>query len=64
VDDIATNLKVAEGLIAPYQAKVDTCLSGAEAVELVKRNYARGQSYDIIFMDHMMPGMDGIEARP
>jgi signal transduction histidine kinase/HPt (histidine-containing phosphotransfer) domain-containing protein/DNA-binding NarL/FixJ family response regulator len=57
VDDIATNLKVAEGLIAPYQAVVDTCLSGAEAVELVKHNF-----YDIVFMDHMMPGMDGVEA--
>jgi signal transduction histidine kinase/CheY-like chemotaxis protein/HPt (histidine-containing phosphotransfer) domain-containing protein len=57
VDDIATNLKVAEGLLAPYQAAVDTCLSGPEAIELVKR-----KSYDIVFMDHMMPGMDGIEA--
>jgi signal transduction histidine kinase/CheY-like chemotaxis protein/ligand-binding sensor domain-containing protein len=57
VDDIATNLKVAVGLMAPYQAEVDTVLSGAEAVELVKR-----RSYDIVFMDHMMPEMDGIEA--
>jgi len=57
VDDIATNLKVAEGLMSPYNAKIDTCLSGAEAIELVKRN-----KYDIVFMDHMMPEMDGIEA--
>jgi len=57
VDDIATNLKVAEGLLSPYQAAVDTCLSGVQAIELVKRN-----DYDIIFMDHMMPEMDGIEA--
>jgi signal transduction histidine kinase/CheY-like chemotaxis protein len=57
VDDIATNLKVAEGLISPYRAVVDTCLSGAEAVEMVKRH-----TYDIVFMDHMMPEMDGIEA--
>jgi signal transduction histidine kinase/CheY-like chemotaxis protein len=57
VDDIATNLKVAEGLLVPYQTTVDTCLSGAEAIELVKRN-----KYDLIFMDHMMPEMDGIEA--
>ncbi|GHV71116.1 hypothetical protein AGMMS49928_21550 [Spirochaetia bacterium] len=57
VDDIATNLKVAAGLMAPYRAAVETCLSGAEAVELVKR-----QEYDIIFMDHMMPEMDGIET--
>jgi signal transduction histidine kinase/CheY-like chemotaxis protein/HPt (histidine-containing phosphotransfer) domain-containing protein len=57
VDDIPTNLKVAEGLLSPYNAKIDTCLSGAEAIELVKKN-----KYDIIFMDHMMPEMDGIEA--
>jgi response regulator RpfG family c-di-GMP phosphodiesterase/signal transduction histidine kinase len=57
VDDIATNLKVAEGLLAPYKASVDACLSGAQAIELVKRN-----EYDVIFMDHMMPDMDGIEA--
>jgi CheY-like chemotaxis protein len=57
VDDIQTNIKVTEGLLAPYRAKVDSCLSGAEAIELVKRN-----EYDLVFMDHMMPEMDGIEA--
>jgi CheY-like chemotaxis protein/HPt (histidine-containing phosphotransfer) domain-containing protein len=57
VDDIATNLKVAEGLLSPYRAQVDTCLSGFDAVEMAKRNH-----YDIILMDHMMPEMDGIEA--
>jgi len=57
VDDIPTNLKVAEGLLSPYLAVVDTCLSGAEAIELIKRN-----DYDLVFMDHMMPEMDGIEA--
>jgi len=57
VDDISTNLKVAEGLLAPYHAEVDTCLSGLKAIELVKRN-----EYDLIFMDHMMPEMDGIET--
>jgi len=57
VDDIAANLKVAEGLLSPYKAKIDTCLSGAEAIELVKQN-----KYDLIFMDHMMPEMDGIET--
>jgi signal transduction histidine kinase/CheY-like chemotaxis protein len=57
VDDIATNLKVAEGLLAPYQATVHTCQSGAEAIELVKQ-----QEYDLVFMDHMMPDMDGIET--
>jgi len=57
VDDIATNLKVAEGLLAPYRTTVDTCLSGMQAIEMVKRH-----DYDIILMDHMMPEMDGIEA--
>jgi CheY-like chemotaxis protein len=57
VDDISTNLKVAEGLLAPYRAKIDTSLTGTKAIELVKQN-----AYDIVFMDHMMPDMDGIEA--
>ncbi|MCL2093879.1 MAG: ATP-binding protein [Treponema sp.] len=57
VDDIAVNLKVAEGLMAPYKAKLDTCLSGQEAIELCKTH-----DYDLVFMDHMMPEMDGIET--
>ena len=57
VDDIATNLKVAEGLLAPYHAIVDTSLTGSQSIEMVKRS-----EYDIIFMDHMMPVMDGVEA--
>jgi CheY-like chemotaxis protein len=62
VDDIGTNLKVAEGLLAPYKATVDTCLSGAEAIELIKRRAKLGEDYDLVFMDHMMPEMDGIET--
>ena len=57
VDDISTNLKVAQGLLAPYKATVDICLTGSEAIEL-----SQHWDYDIIFMDHMMPEMDGIEA--
>jgi CheY-like chemotaxis protein len=57
VDDINTNLVVTAGLLAVYQCKVDTCTSGAKAVMMVQR-----ERYDIIFMDHMMPEMDGIEA--
>jgi CheY-like chemotaxis protein/nitrogen-specific signal transduction histidine kinase len=57
VDDIAVNLQVASGLLAPYEATIDTCASGAEAVELVS-----SRAYDIVFMDHLMPDMDGIEA--
>jgi signal transduction histidine kinase/DNA-binding NarL/FixJ family response regulator len=58
VDDVETNLYVANGLMAPYGLKIDTVSSGYEAIELVKG----GNTYDIIFMDHMMPGMNGIEA--
>ncbi|MFP3156250.1 transporter substrate-binding domain-containing protein [Lachnospiraceae bacterium ZAX-1] len=57
VDDILTNLKVAQGLMSPYQTRVDTCLSGAEAIDLVRKS-----NYDIVFMDHMMPDMDGVET--
>ncbi|MDR1317887.1 MAG: response regulator [Spirochaetales bacterium] len=57
VDDINTNLNVAEGLMSPYRMRVDCCTSGVESIRLVKKN-----SYDIVFMDHMMPDMDGIEA--
>jgi signal transduction histidine kinase/CheY-like chemotaxis protein len=57
VDDINTNLSVAEGLMQPYRMQIDTSLSGEHAIEKVKTT-----KYDIIFMDHMMPEMDGIEA--
>jgi len=58
VDDIEANLFVAQGLLAFYSLSVDTCTSGQEAIDKVKK----GAVYDIIFMDHMMPGMDGVEA--
>jgi CheY-like chemotaxis protein len=57
VDDIAVNIKVAAGLLAQYQVEVDTCESGTMAVQLISKNY-----YDIVFLDHMMPEMDGIET--
>jgi signal transduction histidine kinase/CheY-like chemotaxis protein/HPt (histidine-containing phosphotransfer) domain-containing protein len=57
VDDISSNLRVAKELMAPYKAEIHTCLSGAEAVQMVQKN-----RYDLVFMDHMMPDMDGIEA--
>jgi len=57
VDDFLINLVVAEGLLAPYQMRVVTCLNGREAVELVQT-----RSFDLVFMDHMMPEMDGMEA--
>ncbi|MCL2007966.1 MAG: ATP-binding protein [Treponema sp.] len=61
VDDTPINLKVAEGLLLPYKAKIDTCLSGEEAIEIIKQRQGE-QAYDLVFMDHMMPEMDGIET--
>jgi len=57
VDDIDTNLKVTEGLLRPYKMNVELCRSGIEAIEAVK-----AIEYDLVFMDHRMPGVDGIEA--
>ncbi|MCL2254306.1 MAG: ATP-binding protein [Lachnospiraceae bacterium] len=58
VDDVGTNLYVAKGLLLPYGLKIETASSGFETIDLVKA----GNIYDIIFMDHMMPKMDGLEA--
>jgi len=58
VDDVETNLYVAKGLMLPYGLKIDVATSGFEAIDKIKE----GLSYDVIFMDHMMPKMDGIEA--
>jgi signal transduction histidine kinase/DNA-binding NarL/FixJ family response regulator/HPt (histidine-containing phosphotransfer) domain-containing protein len=57
VDDLPTNIKVAEGLLAPYHMKIDTCLNGKKSIEMVQRH-----QYDLVLMDHMMPEMDGFEA--
>jgi len=58
VDDVDINLYVAEGILASYEIAVETAESGLEAIEKIKS----GKVYDIIFMDHMMPEMNGIEA--
>jgi CheY-like chemotaxis protein/HPt (histidine-containing phosphotransfer) domain-containing protein len=63
VDDIATNLEVASGLLAPWQMTIDRALGGLEAINLVEKNHVSGgKGYDLILMDHMMPGMDGVET--
>ena len=59
VDDVATNLDVAKGLMKPYGMRVDCVISGLEAIEAIRNPAVK---YDAIFMDHMMPEMDGIEA--
>jgi len=58
VDDVETNLYVAAGLMKLYKLQIDTVISGKEAIEKIKN----GNVYDIVFMDHMMPEMDGIET--
>jgi len=58
VDDIQANLYVAQGLLAFYSLKVETCCGGQEAIDKIKQ----GNVYDIVFMDHMMPGINGPQA--
>ena len=57
VDDEEMNLVVAKGVLGNYGIEVDTCLSGKEAIA-----QCGSVSYDIIFLDHMMPGYDGVET--
>ncbi|MEY8492459.1 response regulator [Lachnospiraceae bacterium 29-91] len=57
VDDEEMNLVVAKGVLGSYGIQVDTCLSGREAVDRCSQD-----SYDIVFLDHMMPGFDGVET--
>ena len=57
VDDEEMNLVVAKGVLGSYGIQVDTCLSGREALERCGRI-----AYDIVFLDHMMPGFDGVET--
>ena len=59
VDDMPTNLDVAKGMMKPYKMNVDCVTSGKEAVAAVRGEKVR---YNSIFMDQMMPEMDGIEA--
>jgi len=56
VDDVDINLYVAEGVLEPYKLNIELVDSGFKAIE----KFEGGKVYDIIFMDHMMPKMDGI----
>ncbi len=58
VDDVAINLRVFSVLLSNTDVTVDTAISGPEALDKIKRN-----KYNIIFIDHLMPGMDGIELK-
>ena len=57
VDDNAVNLTVAEGIMEPLKMKIDTVTSGKAAVDKISKFH-----YDIVFMDHMMPELDGVET--
>ncbi|MBO4395800.1 MAG: response regulator [Eubacterium sp.] len=57
VDDMKVNLTVFKGLLKKTDIQIDTALSGKTAIELIKKS-----SYDIVFLDHRMPKMDGIET--
>ena len=58
VDDVESNIYVAKGMLLPYGLNIESASSGFEAIDYIKS----GKTYDIIFMDHMMPKMDGIET--
>ena len=57
VDDEPMNLAVARSIFGRYGMKVSSADSGQRSIEMCREN-----KYDIVFMDHMMPGMDGVEA--
>jgi CheY-like chemotaxis protein len=59
VDDVESNLEVAAGMLRRYGMQVDCATGAQQAIDMARAKCVR---YDVIFMDHMMPGMDGIEA--
>lgn len=59
VDDIDVNLYIAREMLLPYMLEIDCVESGQEAIDAIKNEKVK---YDVIFMDHMMPGIDGLEA--
>jgi CheY-like chemotaxis protein len=58
VDDVEPNLVVVKGILKPYGMQVDCVSSGRDAIAQIKK----GIPYNAVFMDHMMPEMDGIET--
>ena len=59
VDDTSTNLDVAKGMMKPYGMQIDCVTSGQEAIDAIRDGKVK---YNAVFMDHMMPEMNGIEA--
>jgi signal transduction histidine kinase/FixJ family two-component response regulator len=59
VDDNLTNLEIAKGFMQPYGMAIDCVESGQAAIDAIRKEEV---VYDAVFMDHMMPGIDGVEA--
>ena len=57
IDDNPVNLKVAKGLLNVYQIQADTAIGGLPAIKMIQE-----KDYDLVFMDHMMPEMDGVDT--
>lgn len=57
VDDNRLNLEIAESLLEPYQMEIDCVMSGKDAIQAILE-----KDYNLILMDYMMPGMDGVET--
>jgi len=63
VDDVSDNLAVIGKMLAFYGIQTDTAASGQQAIEKIQAGAINGKpAYDLIFMDHMMPEMDGVET--
>ncbi len=57
IDDNRMNIRVVEGLMHEYGVQVSYALSGMEGIDMLE-----SKAYDLVFLDHMMPGMDGVET--
>jgi signal transduction histidine kinase/DNA-binding response OmpR family regulator len=62
VDDVPENLTVALGFLGRHNISAEIADGGFEAIEKVKESVESGRPYDLVFMDHMMPDLDGTEA--
>ncbi|MDR2210932.1 MAG: response regulator [Spirochaetaceae bacterium] len=62
VDDVPVNLTVALGFLTRHHINAETASGGFEAIEKIRAGVESGRPYDLVFMDHMMPDLDGTEA--
>ena len=63
VDDNKTNLTVVKGLLKPTKMQIEVCTSGKEAIQILEKSAdSKERLFDAVLMDHLMPGMDGVET--